>query len=149
MNVQEVETAARLGSNIAVLVWEDRGYGLISWNQDLEYKRHTNLSFGNPDWTTLAASFGWHGHHCDDSGKLATTLEAALGERGPSLVAMPVDYGENMRIAASLEELAPVAPVQSRRATLRRRWGSGRTSGWREAGGARQSIAAGVGVSHA
>ena len=31
MNVQEMETARRLGSEITVLVWEDNEYGLIAW----------------------------------------------------------------------------------------------------------------------
>ena len=34
MNVQEMETARRLGVNITVLVWEDREYGLIAWKQE-------------------------------------------------------------------------------------------------------------------
>ena len=31
MNVQEMETARRIGSNIVVMVWEDHEYGLIAW----------------------------------------------------------------------------------------------------------------------
>ena len=34
MNVQEMETAKRLNSNIVVMVWEDHEYGLIAWKQD-------------------------------------------------------------------------------------------------------------------
>jgi hypothetical protein len=33
MNVQEMETAKRLGASIVVMVWEDGGYGLIAWTQ--------------------------------------------------------------------------------------------------------------------
>ncbi len=29
MNVQEMETARRLNSDVAVMVWEEGGYGLI------------------------------------------------------------------------------------------------------------------------
>ena len=32
MNVQEMETASRMNSDITVMVWEDGGYGLISWS---------------------------------------------------------------------------------------------------------------------
>jgi acetolactate synthase-1/2/3 large subunit len=53
MNVQEMETAVRLGVSLTVLVWEDGGYGLISWKQDNEFGSHTELAFGNPG---LAAS---------------------------------------------------------------------------------------------
>ena len=64
MNVQEMETARRLDSNFVTMVWEDGGYGLIAWKQDNEFKRHTDLSFGNPDWLGWPQAFGWHGHRC-------------------------------------------------------------------------------------
>ena len=34
MNVQEMETARRLNSNVVILLWEDGGYGLIAWKQE-------------------------------------------------------------------------------------------------------------------
>jgi acetolactate synthase-1/2/3 large subunit len=105
MNVQEMETAARLRSNLVALVWEDRGYGLISWKQDSEFDRHTDLSFGNPDWLLLARSFGWHGHHCTRSRELRATLETAFSEPGPSLVVIPIDYRENPLLTKRLGEI--------------------------------------------
>lgn len=95
MNVQEMETACRLGSRITVMVWEDGGYGLIAWKQDTEFKRHTDLAFGNPDWLGLAEAFGWNGHVVANSRDLAGTLATALAEDGPSLVVVPIDYREN------------------------------------------------------
>ncbi|NNF05060.1 MAG: acetolactate synthase large subunit, partial [Rhodothermales bacterium] len=62
MNVQEMETARRLNSDIVVMVWEDHGYGLIAWKQQNHFGRHTKLDFGNPDWVQLADSFGWNGY---------------------------------------------------------------------------------------
>ena len=102
MNLQEMETAFRLQSRIVVLVWEDGGYGLISWKQETEFKRHTDLGFTNPDWLQLAASFGWRGHLCRDSRALRETLETAFEEPGPSLVVMPVDYRENLLLTERL-----------------------------------------------
>jgi acetolactate synthase-1/2/3 large subunit len=95
MNVQEMETARRLGSNIVVMVWEDGGYGLISWKQETEFGKHTDLSFGNPDWRGLAESFGWRGHQVEKSRELPGVLETAFKEKGPSLVVIPIDYREN------------------------------------------------------
>jgi acetolactate synthase I/II/III large subunit len=43
MNVQEMETARRLNADLVVMVWEDGGYGLISWKQENEFGRHTAL----------------------------------------------------------------------------------------------------------
>ena len=105
MNVQEMETATRLGVDLTMLVWEDHEYGLIAWKQDNEFGRHTDLKFGNPEWMGLAASFGWHGHRCDDSADLKATLQTALSESGPSLVVIPIDYRENPLLTEKLGEI--------------------------------------------
>jgi acetolactate synthase-1/2/3 large subunit len=109
MNVQEMETAQRLGSDITVLVWEDKAYGLIAWKQEGEFGRHTDLSFGNPDWMKLADAFGWHGHHVENSAALAATLGQALHESGPSLVVVAIDYRENMLLSERLGNI--VCPI--------------------------------------
>ena len=106
MNVQEMETAKRLNCNMVVMVWADNEYGLIAWKQDNEFGRHTDLSFGNPDWNGLAAAFGWHGHYVANSADLAGTLETAFNEDGPSLVVIPIDYRENPLLTKKLGELA-------------------------------------------
>ena len=105
MNVQEMETAARIGSNIVMMVWEDNEYGLIAWKQEGHFGRHTDLAFGNPDWEQLAESFGWHGHYVRDSADLEDSLEAAFNEQGPSLVVIPIDYRENQLLTKKLGEI--------------------------------------------
>ena len=95
MNVQEMETAKRLNSNIVVVVWEDKAYGLIAWKQLTQFGRHTDLSFSNPDWMQLAQAFGWNGFRCNKSRELKATLEASFDAEGPSLVVIPIDYREN------------------------------------------------------
>jgi acetolactate synthase-1/2/3 large subunit len=105
MNVQEMETARRLDSNIVVMVWEDGGYGLISWKQDTHFGQHTDLSFGNPDWMTLASAFGWKGHYVTKSRELEGTLRRAFDEQGPSLVVVPIDYRENEILTRKLGEI--------------------------------------------
>lgn len=106
MNVQEMETAKRLVSNIVVMVWEDGGYGLISWKQDNEFGKHTELGFSNPDWLQLASAFGWNGFTCDKSRDLKDTLESAFNADGPSLVAIPIDYRENPKLTKRLGNIA-------------------------------------------
>ena len=105
MNVQEMETAKRLGSNIVVMVWEDNAYGLIAWKQENEFGHHTDLGFGNPDWMLLAKSFGWHGHHVEKSVELKDVLGKALAETGPSLIVVPIDYRENMLLTEKMGNL--------------------------------------------
>jgi len=105
MNVQEMETARRLDADITMMVWEDGGYGLIAWKQQDEFGRHTDLSFGNPDWLGLAACFGWHGQYVDRARDLAGALERAFGHRGPSLVVVPIDYRENALLTKRLGQI--------------------------------------------
>ena len=105
MNLQEMETAKRLGSNIVALVWEDHAYGLIAWKQETHFGSHTDLAFGNPDWKQLASAFGWHGHYVSDSEDFAGTLDRAFGEEGPSLVVIPIDYRENLLLTKKLGEI--------------------------------------------
>ena len=108
MNVQEMETARRLNSKITVMVWEDNEYGLIAWKQESHFGRHTELSFGNPDWLQLADAFGWSGHYVANSAELSDTLDTALGEDGPSLVVIPIDYRENNLLTKKLGEITCV-----------------------------------------
>ena len=105
MNVQEMETATRLKSNIVVMVWEDNEYGLIAWKQESHFGHHTDLAFGNPDWLGLAKAFDWHGHYVHNSADLEGELEAAFQEQGPSLVVIPIDYRENQLLTKKLGEI--------------------------------------------
>ncbi len=102
MNVQEMETATRLGVDMTVMVWEDGEYGLISWKQETEFGRHTPLSFGNPDWIKLADSFGWQGQYVANSNELSGAIQRALDHPGPSLIVIPIDYRENLLLSERL-----------------------------------------------
>ena len=104
MNVQEMETARRLNSNVTMMVWEDGGYGLISWKQQNQFGTNTDLAFGNPDWVGLAESFGWRGQYVSKSKNVAGVLENALNHDGPDLIVVPVDYRENRLLTQRLGE---------------------------------------------
>ena len=106
MNVQEMETAKRLNTNMVIMVWEDKEYGLIAWKQENEFGKHTDLAFNNPDWLKLADSFGWHGHIVPTSSDTKDILEKAFNESGPSLVVVPIDYDENIKLTERLGDIA-------------------------------------------
>ena len=105
MNVQEMETAARLNADVNMLVWVDGGYGLIAWKQHDEFKRHTDLAFGNPDWLGLAETFGWQGQWVPNARDLRGALDKALAHKGPSLIAIPIDYRENQLLTERLGKI--------------------------------------------
>jgi acetolactate synthase-1/2/3 large subunit len=105
MNVQEMETATRLNSNITMMVWEDNAYGLIAWKQWAHFGKHTDLSFGNPKWASLADAFDWHYQTTDDSKELSAIIQAAVDHQGPSLIVIPIDYSENQKLTERLGKL--------------------------------------------
>ena len=106
MNSQELETAKRVGAPIRVVVWRDDGYGLIDWKQRNQFGRPFGTSFGNPDFVAYAESFGIAGFGPASAADLLPTLERALAVDGPSLVEVPIDYRENLRLTERLGALA-------------------------------------------
>ena len=66
--------------------------------------KHTDLSFGNPKWTSLADAFGWHYQTAADSAELSAAIQAA-DYQGPSLIVIPVDYSENQKLTEKLGKL--------------------------------------------
>lgn len=104
MNSQELETAVRLGLDLVVLIIEDRAYGMIRWKQAVDGFEDYGMSFGNPDFVTYAKAYGAHGHRIESTASLLPTLEAAFKAGGVHLVAVPVDYRENIRVL--IDELA-------------------------------------------
>lgn len=95
MNVQDMETAARLGLSFTVLLWEDGGYGLIKAKQEADTGDHTPLSFGNPDWQALAQSFGWKHVRVENLDALGTALEDYRS--GLTLITLPIDYRDALQ----------------------------------------------------
>jgi acetolactate synthase I/II/III large subunit len=98
MNVQELETARRLGLAFVVLIFNDAGYGVIRWKQQRRFGRTAGVDFGNPDFVRLAEAFGCHGVRVTSAGGLRPALEAALRAPVPVLIDCPVDYAENDRL---------------------------------------------------
>ena len=106
MNVQDLETMVRRKLPVVIMVWVDGEYGLIKWKQQNHFDgRHSELSFGNPDFEMLAKSFGMWGKLLTDAGQLPSALDEALAQEGPALLAVPIDYAENMKLTERLGNL--------------------------------------------
>lgn len=106
MNVQEMETATRLGTKIVVMIWEDHAYGLIAWKQQTHFGKHTDLAFTNPDFVALAESFGWDGFRVERAADLKGVLEQAFASERSALVVVPIDYRENQKLTERLGAIA-------------------------------------------
>jgi acetolactate synthase-1/2/3 large subunit len=86
MNAAEIETATRLGLGYTILLFNDDDYGLIS-EQQIE---HTGGQFGtelsNPDFVTLAESFGISGYRPETWDELEGVLNEVVPSKEMALV---------------------------------------------------------------
>jgi acetolactate synthase-1/2/3 large subunit len=98
MNSQELETAVRLKLDLVVLIIVDSAYGMIRWKQAVDHFPDYGMSFGNPDFVRYAESYGARGHAVGTAEEIIPTLRKAFDAGGVHLVAVPVDYSENMRV---------------------------------------------------
>jgi acetolactate synthase-1/2/3 large subunit len=64
------------------------------------------VELGNPDLVDYARSFGMPGFRPASAEDLFPTLRRALDVAGPSLVEIPIDYRENLRLTERLGDLA-------------------------------------------
>ena len=108
MNSQELETARRIGANITVVVWRDDGYGLIDWKQRTEFGRPFGVGVQQPRLRRPTRSrSGWRPSGRTRPTTSIPTLMRALEHDGPSLVEVPIDYRENLRLTERLGAIAP------------------------------------------
>ncbi len=98
MNSQEMETAVRLGLNLAVIVLRDDGYGMIKWKQGGMGFDGFGLNFGNPDFVRYAEAYGAKGIRVSEPGQLGDALRSCVNGGGVHLIEVPVDYVENEKV---------------------------------------------------
>ena len=106
MNIQDLATAVQYGISPTILVWEDGEYGLIKWKQEAQFGKHAYIDFTNPDLVRLAEAFGCRGTRVESAADLKPALHQALKEKErPSVVVVPVDNSENLKLTKRLGEL--------------------------------------------
>jgi len=105
MNIQELETAVRVGTPFVLLVWSDNRYGLIDWKQRNRYGHARAVEFGNPDWVQLAESFGCKGVRVGAADELGPALKWGFEQDVPVIVEVPIDREENMAMTRQLGEI--------------------------------------------
>ena len=96
MNIQELETAVRLQLPIIVIIWCDSDYGMISLKQIHDFGSSAFTRFNNPDFVTLAQSFGAIGYHIKSTEEFPKILEKAKKSTSvPVIIAIDVDSSKN------------------------------------------------------
>ena len=109
MNSHELETAVRLKLNPAIIVFNDNGFGLIQYKQMKKFGRTFGVEFGNPDLVKFAESFGARGWRLESARDFRKVLAEALAQKGPSLIEIPIDPQEQVRLMENLGHL--VCPI--------------------------------------
>jgi acetolactate synthase-1/2/3 large subunit len=113
MNSQEMETAVRLNLNLVVLIIKDGAFGMIRWKQATGGFPDFGMTFGDPDFVDYAKAYGAQGARVETAEGLASALEAAFQAGGVHIVAVPVDYSENVRVLVNelrTHAAGPAAP---------------------------------------
>lgn len=103
MNMQEIETAKRLGLSPTVIILDDEEYTAISMEQSNEYQELSGSTFDNPDFVKLAESFGINGHKVTQASKITNVIQNSLHSDSMSLVSIPIDPKESYRLESQSE----------------------------------------------
>jgi acetolactate synthase-1/2/3 large subunit len=103
-SAQELETAARLGLNLTHVILRDNTYDMVGFQEVLKYGRKSGVQLGDYDITHYAAAFGARGYRVDSLDEFTSALAQALGEDGPSVIDVAVDYSRNTDLAAHLHD---------------------------------------------
>ena len=105
MSMGEINTAVRLGINFVCIIFNNGGYGLIEWKENLRYNKEFFARFDNPDFVKLAESFGALGYRVTAEDDLLPMIKDALAQKRPAIIDCPVDYSENVKLTEKLGSL--------------------------------------------
>ena len=97
MNVQELETATRLGTNIVVIVNNDCCFGMIKAAQDGSFaKRYIGVDFADVRYDKMAEAAGWYGERVEDPNEITPALKRAVDSGKPALLDVIIDGQANL-----------------------------------------------------
>ena len=93
MNMQEMVTAAELGTNVKIMLMNNSALGLVRQQQDLFFKKNYFASeFSHSiDFTTIARAIGLEATDLNNAKDPRAALEQALTSHGPHLVQLCTD----------------------------------------------------------
>ncbi|MBA2654675.1 MAG: acetolactate synthase large subunit [Gammaproteobacteria bacterium] len=106
MSIQALVTAVQYQTPIIIIIWEDDYYGLVKWKQEVLYQQVSHVELVNPDLASVAKSFGCNARRILQPQDFIPTLELVKKDNtGPSVIVLPVDYSENMKLTKRLGEI--------------------------------------------
>jgi acetolactate synthase-1/2/3 large subunit len=94
INAAELETAARVGAKVIVLVLNDSSLSLIRVKQEQNRQERSNVDFVRSDFARLAESLGVKGASASSESELRTALGAALAADATTVIDIQIDGSE-------------------------------------------------------
>lgn len=108
MSIPALVTAVQYKTPIIVCVWEDHYYGLIKWKQEMTYSDFAHVDLYNPNLAEIAKGFGCNAVEIKSASEIVPELEKAFKEKSkPTVIVIPVDYSENMKLTQRLGKIIP------------------------------------------
>jgi acetolactate synthase-1/2/3 large subunit len=97
LNMQELETAARLRLPLVVVVVNDRQWGMIKGTQMAAYDaRYIGVDFGDVRYDRVAQAMGCWGERVEDPAEIVPALERAVASGKPAVLDVLVDRQANL-----------------------------------------------------
>lgn len=105
MNSQEIETAVRLGIDLIIVIFNDRGLGMIAMKQKADGFEKFGVAFNNPSIIEFAGSYGAVGHLLEDPSHFRELLDNSAKAGGVHIIDAPVDPMQNMALMKEMKSV--------------------------------------------
>lgn len=91
VHLGELMTLVQEQPDLCVIVFNDRGYGVLRNMQELHLGRRSGVDLATPSFGALANAVGLPFRRVTDAGHMRSELHAALSAGGPSMIEVDVD----------------------------------------------------------
>lgn len=96
MSLGELETLARVGGRVCIIVLNDASYGNIRQEQELHFDGRTiGVDFGHVDFGLVARGMGVEGEVISNLDQLRTRVGEIFAAGRPALIDVPIDRNAN------------------------------------------------------
>ncbi|WXG42275.1 MAG: thiamine pyrophosphate-binding protein [Candidatus Freyarchaeum deiterrae] len=97
LQIHELETAARLGVPIVVIINNDRQWGMIKGGQKLSFgERYIGVDFTDIRYDLVAQAMGCYGERVEEPGEIRPALQRAVKSNKPAVIDVIIDQEANL-----------------------------------------------------
>lgn len=91
VNVGEMAAAAQENLPMIIILFDDKGYGVLRGIQDDVYNRRVGVELFTPDFVELAKSMGFVAERIGNAEEFRAELEAAIARKKPSMIVVDMN----------------------------------------------------------